>query len=287
MRNSMTRVIAIVNQKGGVGKTTTTVNLSAALAELGQRVLVIDLDPQGNTTSGFGVDKTALERDVYDLLLGDVPIEELMVDTGAHDVALVPATVNLAGVEVELVSVSGRESRLKKALEPLLGQYAYILIDCPPSLGLLTVNALTAATEVLIPVQAEYYALEGLSQLTNVVARVRDTLNPHLRITGLLVTMFDGRTKLAGEVLDEVNLHFPTQVFRTQIPRNVRLSEAPSFGKPAVLYDVRSRGAQAYVALAREVVEAAEQHAGVKTSASEPSPVLRGSETSSDVEAGV
>ena len=281
--SKMTRVMAIVNQKGGVGKTTTTVNLSAALAELGQRVLVIDLDPQGNTTSGFGVDKAALEHDVYDLLLGDIPIAELLVDTGAHDVALVPATINLAGVEVELVSAKERELRLKKALTPLIGQYEYILIDCPPSLGLLTVNALTAATEVLIPVQAEYYALEGLSQLTNVVARVRDTLNPYLRITGLLVTMFDGRTKLAGEVLDEVNQHFPTQVFKTQIPRNVRLSEAPSFGKPAVLYDVRSRGAQAYVALAREVVEAAES-----IGANAPGPaVLRGSEASSDVEAGV
>jgi len=283
----MTRVIAIVNQKGGVGKTTTTVNLSAALAELGQKVLVIDLDPQGNTTSGFGVDKTALEHDVYDLLLNDASIADLLVDTGAHDVALVPATVNLAGVEVELVSASERELRLKKALEPILDQYAYILIDCPPSLGLLTVNALTAATEVLIPVQAEYYALEGLSQLTNVVARVRDALNPHLRITGLLVTMFDGRTKLAGEVLDEVNQHFPTQVFRTQIPRNVRLSEAPSFGKPAVLYDVRSRGAQAYVALAHEVVEAAEQSAAAKRSEPARSSALRGSEASSDAAAGV
>jgi chromosome partitioning protein len=278
----MTRVIAIVNQKGGVGKTTTTVNLSAALAELGQRVLVIDLDPQGNTTSGFGIDKTMLEHDVYDMLLGDVPLERVLVDTGAHDVALVPATINLAGVEVELVTASSRDLRLKNALKPILERYSYILIDCPPSLGLLTVNALTAATEVLIPVQAEYYALEGLSQLTAVVARVRDSLNPDLRITGLLVTMFDGRTKLAGEVLDEVNQHFPTQVFRTQIPRNVRLSEAPSFGKPAVLYDVRSRGAQAYVALAREVVEHAE-HIGM-VNAVNPSTVLRGTEDPAETE---
>jgi chromosome partitioning protein len=269
----MTRVIAVVNQKGGVGKTTTTVNLSAALAEMGQRVLVVDLDPQGNSTSGFGIDKTALEYDVYDLLLGEAESTQTLIDSGAHGVTLVPATIHLAGVEIELVSAEYRESRLKRALEPLFERFSYILIDCPPSLGLLTINALTAATEVLIPVQAEYYALEGLSQLTTVVARVRDTLNPHLRITGLLVTMFDGRTKLAGEVLDEVNLHFPAQVFRTQIPRNVRLSEAPSFGTPAVLYDVRSRGAQAYVALAREVLDAAEV-----------TPVLRGSESAAEVE---
>jgi chromosome partitioning protein len=216
-----------------------------------------------------------LERDVYDLLLHGASISELLVDTGAHDVALVPATINLAGVEVELASASERETRLKKALEPILDRYAYILIDCPPSLGLLTVNALTAASEVLIPVQAEYYALEGLSQLTSVVARIRDSLNPRLRVTGLLVTMFDGRTKLAGEVLEEVNKHFPAQVFKTQIPRNVRLSEAPSFGKPAVLYDVRSRGAQAYVALAREVADAAE------------SSVIRGSHVPTEREANV
>jgi chromosome partitioning protein len=249
----MARIIAIVNQKGGVGKTTTTVNVSAALAMLDKRVLVLDLDPQGNTTSGFGIDKSALEQDMYDLLLNDTIADEVTIDTGVPNVRLVPATINLAGVEIELATLSFRESRLKRALEPLSPLYDYIFIDCPPSLGLLTINALTAANEVLIPVQAEYYALEGLSQLTSIVARVRDTLNPNLRITGLLLTMFDGRTKLASEVLDEVNAHFPTQVFRTQIPRNVRLSEAPSFGKPAVLYDVRSRGAQAYVALAREL----------------------------------
>lgn len=247
------RKIAVVNQKGGVGKTTTTVNLSTALALLGQRVLVIDLDPQGNTTSGFGIDKQSLERDIYDLLLGEVMIADLLLDTGVRGLSLVPATVNLAGVEIELVELSNRETRLKQALAGIEDRFDYVLIDCPPSLGLLTINALTTANEVLIPVQAEYYALEGLSQLTNVVAKVRDALNPTLQITGLLVTMFDGRTKLASEVLDEVNNHFPTQVFQTQIPRNIRLSEAPSFGQPAVLYDVRSRGAQAYLALAREV----------------------------------
>jgi chromosome partitioning protein len=248
-----TRVIAIVNQKGGVGKSTTAVNLGAALAMLDRRVLVIDADPQGNTTSGFGIDKSTLTEDVYSVLLGETPIESVVQPTGVSNLELVPATIALAGAEIELVSTLAREMRLKRALEPLAGRYDYIFIDCPPSLGLLTLNALTAANEVLIPVQAEYYALEGLSQLTTVVRRIRDALNPALRITGVLVTMFDGRTKLATEVLDEVNTYFPEQVFRTQIPRNIRLSEAPSYGKPAVLFDVRSRGAQAYLALAREL----------------------------------
>lgn len=247
------RIIAIVNQKGGVGKSTTAVNLGAALALLGRHVLVIDIDPQGNTTSGFGVDKAALAADIYAVLLGEVPIEKVICATGVANLDLVPATIALAGAEIELVSVLARELRLKRALEPVASRYDYVFIDCPPSLGLLTLNALTAANEVLIPVQAEYYALEGLSQLTTVVRRIRDALNPRLRITGVLVTMFDGRTKLATEVLDEVNTHFPEQVFRTQIPRNIRLSEAPSYGKPAVLFDVRSRGAQAYLALAREL----------------------------------
>jgi chromosome partitioning protein len=247
------RTIAIVNQKGGVGKTTTAVNLGAALALLGHRVLVADIDPQGNTTSGFGIDKNALACDMYDVLLGDTPAAEALVETGVAGLALLPATINLAAAEIELVSTLSREGRLKRVLAPLAGRFDYLFIDCPPSLGLLTVNALTAAGEVLIPVQAEYYALEGLSQLTAVVARVREALNPDLRITGVLVTMFDGRTRLATEVLDEVMTHFPAQVFRTQIPRNVRLSEAPSFGKPAVLFDVKSRGSQAYIALAREL----------------------------------
>ena len=250
----MTRTVAIVNQKGGVGKTTTAVNLGASLAMLGSRVLLVDIDPQGNTTSGLGVEKRGLERDIYGVLLGDEPLEEAIVLTGVPKLELVPATIQLAGAEIELVSVLSRETRLRRALAPLAGRYDYILIDCPPSLGLLTLNALTAASEVVIPVQAEYYALEGLSQLTNVVARIREALNPELHISGVLVTMFDGRSRLATEVLDEVNAHFPSQVFRTQIPRNIRLSEAPSFGKPAALLDVKSRGAQAYLALAREMV---------------------------------
>jgi chromosome partitioning protein len=248
------RVIAIVNQKGGVGKTTTAVNLGASLALLGRRVLLVDNDPQGNTTSGLGIDKAQIAEDIYDVLLADVSAERVIQPTGTPGLDLIPATINLAGAEIELVSTLSRETKLKRALEPLLPRYDYILIDCPPSLGLLTLNALTAADEVLIPVQAEYYALEGLSQLTNVLRRVREMLNPRLTITGVLVTMYDARTRLATEVLQEVNAHFPSQVYRTHIPRNIRLSEAPSFGKPVVLFDVKSRGAQAYMALAREVV---------------------------------
>jgi chromosome partitioning protein len=254
----VTRTIAIVNQKGGVGKSTTAVNLGASLALLGHSVLLIDIDPQGNTSSGLGIDKRALERDIYAVLLSDVPAAEAVMASGVANLDIIPATMALAGAEIELVSALSRETRLKTVLAPIASKYAFVLIDCPPSLGLLTLNALTAASEVLIPVQAEYYALEGLSQLTSVVQRIREALNPGLRLTGVLVTMFDGRTKLATEVLDEVNAYFPAQVFRTQIPRNIRLSEAPSFGKPAALFDVKSRGAQAYLALAREVAAGTE-----------------------------
>jgi chromosome partitioning protein len=231
--------MAIVNQKGGVGKSTTAVNLGASLAILGKSVLLVDIDPQGNSTSGLGIDKRALERDIYGVLLSDVPIADVIVSTGVPHLDLVPATIGLAGAEIELVSTLSRETRLRRALASVNEKYDYVLIDCPPSLGLLTLNALTAATEVLIPVQAEYYALEGLSQLTNVVGRIREALNPGLYISGVLVTMFDGRTRLATEVLDEVHAHFPRQVYRTQIPRNIRLSEAPSFGKPVALFDVK------------------------------------------------
>lgn len=245
--------MAIVNQKGGVGKSTTTVNLGASLAVMGRRVLLVDIDPQGNTTSGLGIDKREITDDIYRVLLADVSIEAATQTTAIKGLDVVPATINLAGAEIELVAALSRETRLRRALDSVRFAYDYIFIDCPPSLGLLTLNALTAATEVLIPVQAEYYALEGLSQLTKVVGRIRDALNPALRITGVLVTMYDGRTRLATEVLEEVNKYFPSNVFRTQIPRNIRLSEAPSYGKPVILFDVKSRGAQAYIALAREV----------------------------------
>jgi chromosome partitioning protein len=247
------RAIALVNQKGGVGKTTTAVNLGASLAILGHKVLVIDIDPQGNTTSGLGVDKRAIAVDIYAVLLADADVTGAILPSGVPNLDLIPATLALAGAEIELVSAISRETRLRRALVPIAGRYDYVLIDCPPSLGLLTLNALTAASEVVIPVQAEYYALEGLSQLTTIVGRIREALNPELKITGVLVTMFDGRTRLAADVLDEVHAFFPSQVFKTQIPRNIRLSEAPSYGKPAALLDVKSRGAQAYLALAREV----------------------------------
>ena len=249
------RIIAIVNQKGGVGKSTTAVNLGASLAILGRRVLIVDIDPQGNSTTGVGVDKRQVAYDIYSVLLDRVPVRDVACGTDIPGLSIVPATINLAGAEIELVSALQREGRLKTSLAAVERDYDYVLIDCPPSLGLLTINALTAATEVIIPVQAEFYALEGLSQLTAIVRRIKEALNPDLMILGVLITMFDGRTKLATEVLDEVNRYFPDRVFTTQIPRNIRLSEAPSYGKPAVLFDVKSRGAQAYMSLAKEVVK--------------------------------
>jgi chromosome partitioning protein len=251
----LSRIIALVNQKGGVGKSTTAVNLGAALAVEGRRVLVVDCDPQGNTTTGFGIEKHRLQRDVYNVLMQEANIDDVAQPTEIESLTLVPATINLAGAEIELVSALSRETRLRKALLPVAQRYDFVFIDCPPSLGLLTINALTAAEELIIPVQAEYYALEGLSQLTAVVRRVREALNPTLHMSGVLVTMFDGRTRLALEVLDELEKFFPDQMFKTQIPRNIRLSEAPSYGKPVILFDVKSRGAQAYMSLARELLE--------------------------------
>jgi chromosome partitioning protein len=256
VRFELPRIIALVNQKGGVGKSTTAVNLGAALAVCGRRVLIVDSDPQGNATTGLGIDKTQVVHDTYDVLLRGIEAEAAIVPTELETLHLLAATIDLAGAEIELVSALSRETRMRQALAPVAGGYDFVLIDCPPSLGLLTVNALTAASECLIPVQAEYYALEGLSQLVAVVGRVREALNPDLRVGGVLVTMFDGRTRLAGEVLDELMKFFPQEMFKTQIPRNVRISEAPSFGRPVVLFDVKSRGAQAYLALAREMLDA-------------------------------
>jgi chromosome partitioning protein len=248
------RIFAVANQKGGVGKTTTAVNVSAAVARLGKRVLLVDIDPQGNSTTGLGIDKSKVETCMYDVLLKDATVSEALQATSVENLMLLPATLNLAGAELELVSVLSREHRLKSALAAVAHEFDLIIIDCPPSLGLLTLNALTAADAILIPVQAEYFALEGLGQLTRVIDLVRAHLNPTLSIHGVVVTMFDGRTNLARQVVDEVERHFPNLVFATRIPRNIRVSEAPSFGAPVTEFDARSAGAVAYAALAQEVL---------------------------------
>jgi len=248
------RVTACTNQKGGVGKTTTVVNLGTYLALSGTPTLVIDLDPQGNATSGLGVDRRSLDRSAYDALIGRVPIGDLTVGTPIEGLDLLPSAAALSGAEVELVSVPARERRLAASLAGLNGRYERVLIDCPPSLGLLTVNALTAADGVLIPIQTEYYALEGLSQLVNTIRLVRESLNRRLKIDGVVLTMYDGRTRLSLQVAAEVRRHMNGTVFDTVVPRSVRLSEAPSHGLPIALYDPRSRGARAYAELAGEVM---------------------------------
>lgn len=258
----MSRVIAIANQKGGVGKTTTAVNLSACLAELGKRVLLIDIDPQGNATSGIGVDRKRLKTSVYDVLLDEVPLLDAVVETRVRGLRLLPATIDLAGAEIELVPRISRETRLKLALEPVRDQFDFVLMDCPPSLGLLTINALTAADSILIPIQCEYYALEGLTQLMDTFRLVREALNPSLEVEGVVLTMFDGRTNLSIQVVEDVKRYFKGQVYRSIITRNVRLSEAPSHGLPITMYDARSKGAEAYMELAREVIERVEERAG-------------------------
>ncbi|MFB5284357.1 MULTISPECIES: ParA family protein [Peribacillus] len=250
----MGRILAIANQKGGVGKTTTTVNLSACLAYIGKKVLLVDIDPQGNSTSGAGIDKSDVEQCIYDVLVDDVEASAVIKETKIENLDVIPASIQLAGAEIELVPTISREIRLKRALEEVAHQYDYILIDCPPSLSLLTLNALTAADAVLIPVQCEYYALEGLSQLLNTVRIVQKHLNQDLRIEGVLLTMFDARTNLGIQVIDEVKKYFQDKVYRTIIPRNVRLSEAPSHGEPIIIYDPKSKGAEVYLELAKEVV---------------------------------
>jgi chromosome partitioning protein len=251
----MARIICITNQKGGVGKTTTAVNLASCLAAIEKRTLLLDMDPQGNSTSGVGVDKQEAEPNIYHVLMGEADIVETIRPTELKKLFCVPANGHLTGAEVELVGLEERETRLKKALAPIEGDYDFILIDCPPSLGFLTLNALTAAQSVLIPVQSEYYALEGLSSLMETVERVRESLNPRLEIEGALLTMYDSRTRLSTQVSEEVRKFFGEKVYNTVIPRNVQLSESPSFGKPIILYDIRSSGAQAYLSLTKEIVK--------------------------------
>ncbi len=251
--NPLPRVLAVANQKGGVGKTTTSVNLGAALAELGFRVLVIDLDPQGNATTGLGIDARNFELSMYDVLMRDASLEDCVEPTSMKNLFVAPATIALAGAEIELVPAFSRELKLKRSIEGIIDDFDYVLIDCPPSLGLITVNALAAADEVLVPIQCEYYALEGLSQLMRNVHLVASNLNPKLDISTIVLTMYDARTKLADQVASEVRLHFGAKVCRSVIPRTVRLSEAPSFGQPITAFDPASRGAIAYRELAKEV----------------------------------
>lgn len=250
----MGKVIAIANQKGGVAKTTTTINLGACMAKQGKKILVIDIDPQGNATSGLGINKISSGRCIYDCIINDVQIKNVIKETTIERLFIVPATIQLAGAEVELVSAISREMKLKKSLIKIKDEYDYIIIDCPPSLGLLTLNAMTAADCVLIPIQCEYYALEGLSQLMNTVSLVKKHLNPHLKIEGAVLTMFDARTNLSIQVVDEVKSYFKEKVFNSIIPRNVRLSEAPSYGMPIISYDPKSKGAEMYQELAKEVI---------------------------------
>jgi chromosome partitioning protein len=259
---TLPRVVAIANQKGGVGKTTTTVNLGAALSELDYRVLVVDLDPQGNATSGLGIDTRNFESSMYDVIMRDAPIEDCIEPTNVQNLFVTPATIDLAGVEIELVSAFSRELKLKRAIDTVVDDFDFVLIDCPPSLGLLTVNGLAAATEVMVPIQCEYYALEGLSQLIRNVQLVAANLNAGLEISAIVLTMFDARTRLAIEVADEVRTHFKEVVCRSIIPRTVRLSEAPSFGQPITVFDPSSRGAVAYRELAKEVSDGAPKRSG-------------------------
>lgn len=255
----MGRIIAVANQKGGVGKTTTTINLSACLAEVGQKVLTIDLDPQGNTTSGLGVDKESVEDSVYELMLGECGIDTCIIETEIENQSLIPSNVNLAGAEIELIDIDGKEYILKKEVEKVAENYDFVIIDCPPSLNMLTVNALTTANTVLVPIQCEYYALEGLSQLIHTIDLVRARLNPDLEIEGVVFTMYDARTNLSLQVVENVKSYLKQNIYKTIIPRNVRLAEAPSHGMPINLYDKRSSGAESYRLLAQEVLHRGEK----------------------------
>lgn len=251
----MSKIIAITNQKGGVGKTTTSINLSAAIAETGKKVLVVDMDPQGNTTSGFGVNKNELENTVYELILGECSVGEAIIKNVAENVSLLPSNVNLAGAEVDLLDRDDKSFILKKEMDYIADEYDYVIIDCPPSLNMLTINAMTTATSVIVPIQCEYYALEGVSQLIHTINLVRERLNPELDIDGVVFTMYDGRTNLSQQVVENVKENLSHHIYETMIPRNIRLAEAPSFGQPITVYDPKSAGAESYRLLAKEVIE--------------------------------
>lgn len=251
----MGKTVAIVNQKGGVGKTTTSVNLAASVGSLGYKTLLVDVDPQGNATSGLGINKKDIEKSTYDMIVANVKAEEILIETPFKKLDLLPSNINLAGAELELVDMQGRDSRIKNALAPLKEKYDFIIIDCPPSLGLITVNVLACADSVLVPIQCEYYALEGLSQLMNTIRQVKRLYNPLIELEGVLLTMYDGRLNLTQQVVNEVKRFFPQKVYSTVIPRNVRLSEAPSFGQPVLYYDKSSKGSVAYIDVTKEFLK--------------------------------
>ena len=251
----MGKCIAVANQKGGVGKTTTSVNLSAAIGETGKKVLLIDLDPQGNATSGVGIDKMSDVTSIYDVIINEVPIDEAIIKTEFKNLSVIPATTSLAGAEIELVSIDDREWRLKQSVEKIKDKYDFVIIDCPPSLGLLTLNSFVCTDTILIPLQCEFFALEGLSQLVGTIRQVKKSLNKEIDIEGILLTMFDGRTNLSNQVADEIKKYYPDKVYKSVIPRNIRLSEAPSYGQPINVYDKHSKGAVAYKNLAKEVIK--------------------------------
>ena len=256
----MGRVIAVANQKGGVGKTTTAINLSACLAEKGQKVLAIDMDPQGNMTSGLGIDKDEVEKNIYDLMIGQVGVEEVLQKEAIENLDIIPTSIDLSAAEIELIGVDDKEFIIRNAIAPIKDNYEYIIIDCPPSLSMLTINAMTTADSVLVPIQCEYYALEGLSQLIHTIDLIKERLNPKLEIEGVVFTMYDARTNLSLQVVENVKENLDKNIYKTIIPRNVRLAEAPSYGMPINMYDSRSAGAEAYRYLAEEVIEKEDEH---------------------------